>query len=229
VRAHDAHRATSPLAKTPRFQPGIRDPARILITNAHHPPDRWRHHARATTHPPPTYPIPGCHAHTRRPVPPPPSDGIGEGGHATCANARQTLPNHANARHHLQHCKTNPVAKMAVPPPLLRVPFVSFAPSRSCSPPRPRNRAQHRATKPHISLRPRKTNPPRRPHLGVPGALAVIPPPLPRGCVKFPNEPISSANLAHPPRIPLHPPTPQGTLGLIPFSQEPPCPPSPTC
>jgi hypothetical protein len=45
---------------------------------------------------------------------PSPANAPGEGRHASCANARQTTPNHANARHDDAPRKTNPPAKTAV-------------------------------------------------------------------------------------------------------------------
>jgi hypothetical protein len=46
--------------QNPRNPLKNRDSSRIFVMDAHQPPNRWRHHARTPTHPPPSDPVPGA-------------------------------------------------------------------------------------------------------------------------------------------------------------------------
>src|SRR3954471_8159849 len=89
------------------------------------------------------------------------------------ATARQTLPNHANAHHPNENCKTNPPAKTAVPaivlPPCLRVSVAHSPCPRATFPLAPAQNEPTPATKRlALSLREEKVQSPALPR-GSPG------------------------------------------------------------
>jgi hypothetical protein len=137
----------------------------------------------------------GCHAHTRRQRHDPPSRAFGEGGHACCANARQTPPKRAKPRQRAPRRRAGAKRTQLHPPPppllrcsaalLLRAPESPAKTRQNLpKPATPNTLAQNEPTLPVFVASPSRLR-------------AFAAPPSPN-CVKFPNEPTAPVSLRHP-------------------------------